>query len=227
MVVKVVEEGGEVCVCLFVLGVRGEGGTDRRKKKGGGKGMSSNWKGRLCVVLLCVLLVLDVVKGSWLLKGGREVGWYGREEEGGNGTVDDGGGSGGNGTVDDGEGSGGNGTDTVVLEAKKVLKKYREVIIGVSIPLGFLGAFFGYYLFQPFIFLAAAMVSGGFFYLAVQASTVGSVHQTWLTITSSLLGGIIIGITAIKAIRLGVFLMGTISSSYSHDTKKTSRSVKT
>jgi len=102
-----------------------------------------------------------------------------------------------------------NATQSLVGTAEAVLEQYRNVIIGLFIPIGLVGAFLGYYLFRPFLFVGGFVMGGGFFYLAVKSTTEGTSAQSWATITATVLGGLVLGVVAVKAISVGIFLIGS------------------
>lgn len=106
-----------------------------------------------------------------------------------------------------------NATQTIVMEAEAILSKYGNVMIAAAIPIGIVGVFLGYYLFKPFLFVAGFSMGGGFCYLAVKSLTEGYTAQSWATIAATVVGGLFCGILAVKAVTIGLFLMGTFSFS--------------
>jgi len=101
-------------------------------------------------------------------------------------------------------------TQSVLDTAEETLAKYRAILIGLCIPIGLLACFFGYFLFTPILFVTGFLLGGGFFYFAVKATLEGTSAESWGTITAAVLGGLVVGVVAIKAVAVGIFLLGTL-----------------
>ncbi|KAJ8906468.1 hypothetical protein NDN08_002961 [Rhodosorus marinus] len=99
-------------------------------------------------------------------------------------------------------------TESVLDAAEETLAKYRAILIGLCIPIGLLACFFGYFLFTPILFVTGFLLGGGFFYFAVKATLEGTSAESWGTITAAVLGGLVVGVVAIKAVAVGIFLLG-------------------
>lgn len=102
-----------------------------------------------------------------------------------------------------------NATQEAITRGKAILAKYTDIVNIVAIPTGVAVAFFGYFLLAPVLFLASFISGGGACFVAVN-ELLGSTTPAaaWISIAAMLLGGALLGFFALRALNLGMFLVG-------------------
>eukprot|EP00184_Porphyridium_aerugineum_P007701 CAMPEP_0184703814 /NCGR_PEP_ID=MMETSP0313-20130426/29018_1 /TAXON_ID=2792 /ORGANISM="Porphyridium aerugineum, Strain SAG 1380-2" /LENGTH=344 /DNA_ID=CAMNT_0027164681 /DNA_START=59 /DNA_END=1093 /DNA_ORIENTATION=+ len=96
----------------------------------------------------------------------------------------------------------------VLARAKTLIKRYHDVIVGIGIPVGILLAAAGYFILHPTIFIAGFGIGSFLSYVSVYTLTKNTSSVGWATILAALLGGLVLGLSALYLVKFGIFLIG-------------------